>query len=192
MIKTIALKLGDISKTPNAWTIFTIENVPVPTRQEALATLIQYLWAKYFFENTNYLKEDLKDCCKTALYNNATAKFCMDCGEKLNFIFSLQDWYSFLCNLGFKTAEEYGLHDELVEYNAYGWSPWNFEFNSNQDETIIINDKSVEILTKILLEVFPDIKEELGYTPKYYINDFYNGLLDDKTVFLGNGYGRKL
>lgn len=192
MIRSIALKLGDVSKTPISWTIFTAENSFPETKYEALSTLVQYLWAKFFFENVNYKRDNLKDCCYISLNAKPTAKFCIDCGTKLNFVFSLGAWYSFLCDIGFKTAEEYGLHDELIEYNFFGWSPWNYEFNTNQDEIIIIPDKCVEILTKLLLDVFPDIQTELGFVPKFYINDFYNNLIDDKTIFLGNGYGRRI
>jgi hypothetical protein len=174
--RTIALSFGYVESNTTSWLIYHAESRAPSTRQEALYSLVAYLWDKFVKQNNEHHDFSLgyslgNKCCQrywtdTKYVNGkkreANPERCPTCEGKypVTWEFNEEDWQGYLWDLHRSDCNSYGEHD-WVE-NPYGWSPWMYSFAVPQHQMVVIGEHAEITLTTILYELHPELvsKEE--------------------------------
>lgn len=207
--KAIALAFGYVESNTTAWLIYRAEYKTPTSRKEALYSFVEYLWSKFSGENDDHAESRLykkERCCIDFWYKNKypTAEnkdtfqkptVCGTCGKEYDFTWKFSDdkWEDFLRGIMSSDADSYGDHDEAE--NPYGWSPWMYRFDVPQHEMVIVGENAEVILSQVLFELHPELREEDSEVPHpddegfdFYHRDYIN-LMDEECVLSPHGHG---
>lgn len=196
---TIALSFGYVENNTTSWLIYKSNDKTPETRCEALESLVAYLWDKYSNEMNKSHERSLgysygNKCCQRNWLDNKYVNYikrtenpisCPTCNMTypVTWDFDPEEWVDYLRSLHNSIADDYGEH-EYVE-NPYGWSPWIFNFDVPQHQTIIIKELAEDILTLILYKMHPELGEFEDYTLS---NDDLSNLLNESYVYNNGSY----
>ncbi len=171
--KSIVLSFGYVESNTTAWLIYTAERKLPSSRKEALESLTEHLYKKYLSDKkdnddyNNASKTHMARCCQKAWKNsNRDLSICPKCGANYNAEiineFDIYDWKNYLRDLMNSDSDSYGYHYESGDFeDEYGWSPWQWSFNSSSDEMVIVAECAEDILTIALAKIHPELKSSV-------------------------------
>jgi hypothetical protein len=172
MIRAIALRFGYVENNTLSWFIFQSE-VGFKTKKEAFHSLAEFVYQRYL-ENKVYQP---RECCKESGKDPAHI-FCSNCGTRLSqLVFSYLEWAEDL--EAYRMGIIDGNSDKGID-NPDGWDPANYVFNISPKNMMLVHELGVEMLSLAVVELHPELKEEI-YS---YINDYW---LDDYQELLNEG-----
>lgn len=172
--KAIAFRCGYVEDAKISWVVYEAEKKYPESEQEAVESLVEYFWQKFSEEKEiGQVKENLKlkACCRKTANLDSSALFCVKCGNKLKNVseFCAADWLDFILDIHKQSTDEYSaVTHEFIE-NPYGWSPWEFMFDTPSDCVIVIPERAERLFSKVLIKLHSDLmsQEEIDELENY-------------------------
>lgn len=197
--RTVALSFGYAESNTTSWLIYHAEAKNPTTRREALESLVNYLWNKFYGESLDHHDSLIayrngRRCCQDnwllnkyvdGIRRTEDPTHCEVCGTTYpTWKFHEEEWKNFLQDIHSSYSDSYGDHVNVDD--PYGWSPWMYSFNVLQHQMVIIGEQAEKHLTHTLYQLHPELLTMAEDYP-YYMDSDYQSMIDESTVF--NKYG---